>query len=201
MGKFKSMVDTPERLAKFRRKYNFLDDVEVRYFSEDKVIHSRGMGRVVLPLVAILEGGVRIPISDLLTHFLRHFKVFPDQCTPNIFRVISSIDTLNKRLGLNLTKHDINYVYCFQDSKTSGYYFKTRHGEVRLISGLPDTDKETERDYLVISGNWCCSRTHCPTNVGKAEGPTLKKKRQTINSIDLNRLLRSPIYPHADGTL
>jgi len=28
-----------------------------------------------------------------------------------------------------------------------------------------------------------------------------KKKRQLINSTDLNRLLRSPIYPHIDGQL
>jgi len=36
-----------------------------------------------------------------------------------------SVDTLNKRLGLKLTEHDINSVYRFQDSKTSGYQFKT----------------------------------------------------------------------------
>ena len=92
-------------------------------------------------------------MSDLLTNFLHHFKVCPDQCTPNIFRVISSVDTLNRRLRLNLTEHDINYVYSFQDSKTSSYYFKIRHKEVRLIFGLPDSDRETEGDYLVILGN------------------------------------------------
>ena len=120
MGKFKSMVDTPERLAEFRRKYNFPEDVEVRYCSKDEVILSRGEDRVVLALVAVV-GGVRIPMSDLFINFLCHFKVCPDQCTPNVFRVTNSVDTLNKRLRLNPTEHDINYVYSFQDSKTSGY--------------------------------------------------------------------------------
>ena len=113
------MVDTPKRL-----KYNFPDDVGVRYCLKDEAILSRGEGRVVLPLVAIVEGGVRIPMSDLLANFLRHFKVCPDQCTSNVFRIVSSVDTLNKKLELRLTKHDINYIYSFQDSKTSGFYLK-----------------------------------------------------------------------------
>ena len=138
------MVDTPESLREFRRKYNFPEDVEVRYCPESEAILSRGKGRVVIPLVAIVEGGVRIPMSDLLTNFLRHFKVCPDQCTPNIFRIVNSVDTLNKKLRLKLTKHDINYNYSFQESKIFEFYFKIWHGEVRLISCLLDSDKETE---------------------------------------------------------
>ena len=64
------MVNTPERLVEFRRKYNFPDDVKVRYCLEFEVILSRREGTVVIPLVAIIEGGVRIPRSDLLTNFL-----------------------------------------------------------------------------------------------------------------------------------
>ena len=133
MGKFKPMVDTHESLRKFRRKYNFPEDVEVRYCPKSETILSKGECRVVIPLVAIVEGGFRIPMSDLLTNFLRHFKVCPDQCTPNVFRIVNSVDTLNKKLGLKLTEHDINYIYSFQDSKTSEFYFNIWHGEVRLI--------------------------------------------------------------------
>ena len=46
MGKFKSMVNTPKKLAEFRRKYNFPEDVEVRYFSEDEARLSRKEGKV-----------------------------------------------------------------------------------------------------------------------------------------------------------
>lgn len=62
------------------------------------------------------------------------------------------------------------YIYSFQDSKTLGFYFKIQHMEVRLISGLPDSNKETEEDYLVISGNWYPSGIHCATVMGKADG-------------------------------
>lgn len=151
MGKFKSMVDTPERLVEFKRSYEIPEDVEVSYCPESEVEFSRGEGRVIVPLVAFVKGEVRIPMSRLLTNFLRHFKVFPDQCTPNVFRVVSNVNKLNQRLGLNLIEHDINYVYSFQDSKTSrfyyktsGFYFKTRHGEVRLTLGLSDSVKETK---------------------------------------------------------
>ena len=63
-------------------------------------------------------------MSDLLTNFLCHFKVYPDQCAPNIFRIVNSVNAFNKRLRLKLTKHDINFIYSFQDSKTFGFYFK-----------------------------------------------------------------------------
>ena len=116
------MVDMPEILTEFKRVYGIPENVKVRYCPKSEVVFSRGEGRVIIPLVMFVEGGVRIPMSKLLTNFLKHFKVFPDQCTSNVFRVVSSVDELNRRLGLSLTEHDINYVYSFQDSKTSGFY-------------------------------------------------------------------------------
>lgn len=41
---------------------------------------------------------------------------------------------------------------------------------MRLISGLLDSDKQTEGYYLVISGNWYSGGTHCPIVVGRAGG-------------------------------
>ena len=54
MEKFKSVVGTPKRLVEFRRKYNLPDDVEVSYCLESEAILSRGEGRAVIPLVAIV---------------------------------------------------------------------------------------------------------------------------------------------------
>lgn len=54
MENFKSVAGTPKRLAEFRRKYNLLDDVEVSYCPESEAILSRGEGRVVILLVAIV---------------------------------------------------------------------------------------------------------------------------------------------------
>ena len=51
------------------------------------------------------------------------------------------MDTLNEKMGVNLTHHDINWVYNYQHHKSMGYYLKTRVPEVRLISYLPDSNK------------------------------------------------------------
>ena len=53
-----------------------------------------------------------------------------EQCTPNIFRQVSSVAKLNKRFSLNLIKDDINFVYSFQDNKISGFYIKAQDEEL-----------------------------------------------------------------------
>lgn len=63
------MVDTPERLDEFRRVYEILDDIGVSYCPESEVEFLRGKERVIIPLVAFVEGGVRIPMSRLSTNF------------------------------------------------------------------------------------------------------------------------------------
>ena len=113
------------------------------FYPKSEVEFLRGEGRVIILLVAFVEGGVRISMNKLLINYLRHFKVCLDQCTPNVFRVVSCVAKPNKRLGHSLTEHEINYIYSFQDSKTSGFYFKAWHKELRLISCLPNCDKET----------------------------------------------------------
>ena len=104
-----------------------------------------------------------------LTKFLRHLK-FASISVLSMHRVVSSIDKLNERLCLKLIEHDINYIYSFQESKTLRFYFKIRHGQVRLISGFSDSDKETEGDYLIISGNWYPNGIRCPMTAGRAGG-------------------------------
>lgn len=58
---------------------------------------------MVIPLVAFIEergggGAVRIPMRKLLTDFLRHFILSPNQCTLNIFKVVSSVVELNSKI-------------------------------------------------------------------------------------------------------
>ena len=71
----------------------------------------------------------------------------PTQCSPNVFRILGSVDKLNLKMGVNLTHHDVNWVYNCQNSKETRYYFKTRVASVRLISYLPDTNKGMAEDF------------------------------------------------------
>ena len=79
-GKFKSLVDTLKGLATFRTNYVIPDDVGVSYCLGSEIEFSKGLETIVVPFVAFQEGVVRIPMSRLLTNFLRHFKISPDQC-------------------------------------------------------------------------------------------------------------------------
>ena len=58
-----------------------------------------------------------------------------------MFRILGSVDTLNEKMSLNLTYHDVNWVYNLHHVKGQGYYLKTRHPEVKLILCLPDSNK------------------------------------------------------------
>ena len=53
MGKFKPMVDSPERLVEFKRAYGILDDIGVSYCPKLEVDFVKGEGRVVIPLVRL----------------------------------------------------------------------------------------------------------------------------------------------------
>ena len=106
-GKFRSIVDIAKRLATFRVRYD-IPNVGVSYCHEDDVNIRRRIETMIIPLVAFKEGGLRIPLGKLMTYFLRHFKLCPDQSTLDIFRVVSSVAEQNKRLSLNLSEHDIN---------------------------------------------------------------------------------------------
>ena len=81
----------------------------------------------------------------------RAHRLAPTQCAPNMFRILGSVDALNEKMGLNLTHHDVNWVYNFHHLKGQGNYLKTRYLEVRLISCLPDSNKGMNKDFLIIS--------------------------------------------------
>ena len=71
-----------------------------------------------------------------------------------MFRILSSVDSLNERIGINLTHHNINWVYSCQRNNEAGFYLKTRVPAIRLISCLPEMDKGMDEDFLIVSGEW-----------------------------------------------
>ena len=71
-----------------------------------------------------------------------------------MFRVLGSIEALNEKMNLNLTHHDVNWIYNLHNLKGQGYYLKSRHPEIRLIQCLPISDQELNEDFLIFSGQW-----------------------------------------------
>ena len=103
-------------------------------------------------MIAFIEGGMTIPIGTITRNYLRFYRLSPTQCTPNMFRVLGSIEALNERMNLNLTHHDVNWIYDLQNLKGQGYYLKSRHSKVRLIQCLPVSNKGLKEDFLIFSG-------------------------------------------------
>lgn len=65
--------------------------------------------------------------------FLILYRLCPTYCSLNLFRILGNVDSLYRKMGDNLSHHDVNWVYSFQTSKDIGYYLKTRVLAIRLI--------------------------------------------------------------------
>ena len=59
-------------------------------------------------MIAFIEGVMTIPMGAITRSYLRFFRLSPTQCAPNMFRVLGSIEALNKRMDLNLTHYNVN---------------------------------------------------------------------------------------------
>ena len=130
MTKVSKLVSSDDRIAAFKIEYKIPQDVEIKPCIDGEVAENRGFGKVVIPLIPFVEGGVRIPLRNLLVRFLRHFKLCLDQCAPNVFGIVSCVNILNERLGLKLTEQDSNYMYnCKTFSKKKKNYKTLRKGD------------------------------------------------------------------------
>ena len=111
MGRFKRLVESEEAMEKFIADYRIPNTVGLRYCKEGDWHIMRRKGEVVIPIIAFLEGGTRIPMGPVMRDYLRHFRLPPIQCAVNMFRILSCVDALNEKMGLRLTHHDVNWCY------------------------------------------------------------------------------------------
>uniref|UniRef100_A0A2N9HH71 Uncharacterized protein n=1 Tax=Fagus sylvatica TaxID=28930 RepID=A0A2N9HH71_FAGSY len=73
---------------------------------------------------------------------------------------------LMEKLGLNLTVHDITYVYSLQATGRDQYTLFARNVDRKLVTGLPDSSKGRDEDFLVFTGNWQNPHINCPLRPG-----------------------------------
>ena len=169
MGKFKCLVEFEEGMRSFRAKYRILPKVGVRYAAQGEWVGVRKTGEVVIPMIAFIEGGMTIPMGTITRNYLRFFRLSPTRCASNMFRVLGSIEALNERMNLNLTHHDVNWVYNMHHLKGQGYYLKSRYPAVRLIQCLPTSNKNLKEDFLIFFGEWHNGLPY-PTEEGEPGG-------------------------------
>uniref|UniRef100_A0A2N9J0U7 Uncharacterized protein n=1 Tax=Fagus sylvatica TaxID=28930 RepID=A0A2N9J0U7_FAGSY len=184
-GKLARYVNTPENMALFRRLYQVPDDVGLRYVHWSDALPPSA-GELLIPVVAVVEGGVRFPIDPLLADFLSYFSLSPTQVNPNIFRIVMGTVELNRRLGLELSTYDIVWTYILhRNSKTESYSLRPRDINYTLVNGLPDTNRGFDDDYLVVTGEWFLPGRRCPTKDGV---PDSRRRKPRKNLVKINSL-------------
>ena len=169
MGRFKSLVEFEEGIEKFKADYRIPPNVGLRYCKEGEWNFLRQVGEVVIPIITFIEGGVRILMGPVMRNYLRFVRLAPTQCVPNVFIILGCVDTLNEKMGLQLTYHVVNWVYNFHHLKGKGYCLKTRQLEIRLIHCLFESSKGLNKDFLIVSGEWHDGKP-CPTKEGQPGG-------------------------------
>ena len=169
MGKFKHLVESKEGMKSFRAKYRIPPTVGMRYAAQGEWVGARKTREVFISMIAFIEGGMTIPMGTIIKNYLRFFRLSPTQCALNMFRVLRTIEVLNERMNLNLTHHDVNWVYNLHHLKGQGYYLKSRHPEVRLIQCLLTSNKNLKEDFLIFSGEWH-DGLPCSTKEGEPGG-------------------------------
>ena len=108
MGRFAYLVDSAERIENFKAQYRISLGVSIRYYKEGEWHEKRQEGEVVIPIIAFIEVGMRIPMGTITRDYLRTHRLAPTQCAPNMFRILGSVDALNEKMGSRLTYHDVN---------------------------------------------------------------------------------------------
>ena len=171
MGRFERLVKTLALIELFKEKYHIPQEVSVRYYSTEGVAFERKVGEVVIPMIAFIEGGMTIPMGRITRDYLRAHRLCPQQCAPNFFRVLGSIDALDRHLGLELTWYDVAHLYEGHIETRARFYLKSRSIVVKLISCLPKSNKGMKDDYLILSGPWNDGLPY-PTKLGEPSGVT-----------------------------
>ena len=66
---------------------------------------------MVISTIAFIEGGMTLPMGRVTPDYLIAYRLRPHKCVPNLFKILGSVDALNEQMGLNLTWHDVVWMY------------------------------------------------------------------------------------------
>ena len=117
MGRFTSLVDTTKGIESFKARYHISPRVSIRYCRQREWQAIRQKGEVIIPMIAFIEGGMRILMDRMTRDYLIAHRLCPTYCAPNVFRILGSVDAPNENMGVNLTHYDVNWIYNCQHLK------------------------------------------------------------------------------------
>ena len=76
-ARLRKMVDGPAALATFRARYDILDEIGLELVEADNFCMEETTKGMSFPIIAIVKGGLRFPLSSFLHRFIVQSKVAP----------------------------------------------------------------------------------------------------------------------------
>jgi hypothetical protein len=167
-SKLARLVNSEDSMTRFRQIYQVPPSVLLTYCHSDN-LPVTNRDELLIPVMAVVEGGVRFPLHSLLIDFLQTVNTSPSQVSINIFRIIMGVVAINHHLGVNLTTKKILSVYQYmcpgEESRTS-CHLKARELNVKLVNGIPSSNKGYDKDYLRVSREWFTGGSACRSSYG-----------------------------------
>ncbi|KAF7151967.1 hypothetical protein RHSIM_Rhsim02G0153600 [Rhododendron simsii] len=121
-------------MANFRNHYEIPDNVATVLAPEDAIHECFDNDTLHIPVVVVIEGGVRFLLTTLLRQVLAHYKLSHMQVSGNFFWVVMDINAFNEMLGTSLGLHHIHYLYSISRTKDAlTYYLKSRDSRKKLV--------------------------------------------------------------------
>ena len=77
MGRFAKLVDTPEGMVAFRAKYRIPENVELQHCELGDWFVNKPPEVVIIPMIALIEGGMKISMGRVTRDFLINFRLSP----------------------------------------------------------------------------------------------------------------------------
>ena len=80
----------------FKALYHIPQGISLQYYSLGEWLTHRNEREVVISMISFIEGGMTLPIGSVTRDYLITHRLCPHQCTPNLFRILGSVDALNE---------------------------------------------------------------------------------------------------------
>ena len=100
---------------------------------------------------------------------LSFYGLSADQCLPNFYKVVNSVIHLNNMYDLGLNHLDINFMHNICGGLKTGNYLKICDRTMRLISCLPDSNRNSAGEFIKVTDNWLASELTRPTSHQKID--------------------------------
>ena len=150
MGRYSSYLASSEDYRRFRILFNIPTDVRVG------LVGSLGgdpvSDPVLFSLVSIVESGVTFPLSLLVLRLLGFLGVSPIVVAPDVFKIASVVEIVNRETGLGLGLRELCYYYRFFRAG-SGLYSLEPRGPERILAAIL-SESLVDEDVVVVSGRW-----------------------------------------------